>query len=685
MPWLKIRFVGIGFLGLSFILPYFPIIANPHSVVEWEKESMKVWGELQPRHESDQILLQSYLNEANIRQLSFHPEWLKLLHYKHKKNNTYQSQVKGSLFFFSKEGANNPTKELEATLRSFFLKDTIPEGQMHPICSFPARYNFMKRMFGANFLENNVIRCERFEQWKKSLDVDSVSIVFASYYLMAPASVFGHTMVKFNQKSNSENDSEILDYAVNAAADVPETDPFRYAYHGLLGGYKAKFTLFPYYLKVNEYNDLESRDLWEYRLALSEIEIELLVSHLWELSRAEFDYYFLNANCGTFLVEWLDVVKPELGLKSKLGGVVSPVDTIKIYSSSGGLVESRKYRPSLYSEIKLLIQEMEPEEKKIFWKIINESPNQLINFSFLEKDGNKLRSHLILDAYTFTYRYQRSKSPNITEIHTNNYKKALEIRSQFPNLIEPILIKDNQTPPELSHPKSRVSLGGGSSNFGNFLEWKYRFAYHDLLNQSKGSPPNSELVFFDGVIRSYEGKRLEFTSFTFVRLVSLSPYNAISKHWSYLLDFGIQTTLFKNRQNVWLGDGSVTNENRWQRKQVPNVDVAVGWTFSDEFSKTKDTWGTVSFLLGFKSQFHPQWDFGGRYGPNVQSIYQKEFGNWKLLGGIQFQHYWNQKPENHLLSTFGLRYLWNDVTEIRLEMKQEPVYQEVSGSFHYLF
>ncbi|TGM55174.1 DUF4105 domain-containing protein [Leptospira biflexa] len=685
MPWKKWEIGRIVFFGIYLNVSIFDILANPKPVWEREAKSMKVWGGHTPTNESDQILLQSLLDQLSVRRLGFHPEWLGLLHYKLVGKDTYKSQVKGALFFFHKEGDTNPTKELEATLRSFFLVTPIPEGQMHPICSFPARYQFVKRMFGVDLQHKNGIRCERFEHWKESLNVDSVSIVFASYYMMAPASVFGHTMVKFNQKSNSENDSEILDYAVNVAADVPETDPFRYAFYGLFGGYKAKYTLFPYYLKVNEYNDLENRDLWEYRLSLKQNELDLLVAHLWELSRGEFDYYFLNANCGTFLVELLDVVKPELKLKSRLGAVVSPVDTIKIYTNTDGLVVSEKYRPSLYSEIVNLVKEMDPEEKKVFWKILEDHPNQTLDFTSLEPEEKKIRTALVLDAYLLTNRYQKSKSQNLTESQNINFQKALEARSKFPSVYETVIPKEIPTPPEGSHPKSRVSLGGGSSNFGNFLEWKYRFAYHDLLNQTKGSPPNSELVFFDAALRQYEGKRLEFTSFTLVRLVSLTPYNAISKHWSYLLDLGIQTALIKNRQNVWFREGMGIEEKPWQRKQVPNLDVAFGWTFSDEFSKTKERWGSLSFLMGFKSQFHPFWDFGGRYGPNVQTIYQKEWRNWKLLGGIQFQHYVSQTSENVLLSSISLRYLFSDVSELRLEMKQDPVYQEANGSFLYLF
>lgn len=679
----KIEWVLV--LTLHFCFAPFSLHGEPNSLLLLDTEKTKEWGGFVPKREVDQNLLQSILDEIVVRRFDLDPKWLKLVHYESKGKDNYQSKIVNSLFFFSSEGRTNPKKELEATIRSFFVEEPIPEGLIHPVCSFPTRHQFIKQTFGVDFLKRNGIRCDRYEVWKASIHADSVSVVFASYYLMSPASVFGHTMLKFNQKSNEENGSEILDYAVNVSADTPNLDPIRYAYHGLFGGFKARFSLFPYYLKVNEYNDLESRDLWEYRLSLNKDELELLVSHLWELSRAEFDYYFLNANCGTFLVEWLDVVKPELHLKSKLGGVVSPVDTIKLYTQTEGLVEETKYRPSLYSEITFLIRQMEPEEKKAFYHLLERYQKETFDLHILENKEKGIRQSLVLDAFLLASRYQSFQSPKPNEMQKSNEQKTLEFRSRFPNPTEPLYERLIPSPPELAHPKSRIVLGGGSSNFGAFLEWKYRFAYHDLLNVSKGSPPNGELVFLDGNIRQYEGKKIELTSLTLVRLVSLSPYNSISKHWSYLFDFGIQTTPIKGKQNQWWESWKQRAETEWERKQVPNLDLAAGWTFADEFSKTKDRFGAISFLLGIKSQFHPGFEQGGRFGPNVQALYQKEWGNWKVLGGFFFQHYVNQTIKNQIGSTVTLRYLLSQESEFRVEMKMEPNYQEVSGSYHYLF
>ena len=44
-----------------------------------------------------------------------------------------------------------------------------------------------------------------------------------------------------------------------------------FAVYGLIGRFPAGFSVMPYYLKVQEYTNMESRDLWEYRLRLDAV------------------------------------------------------------------------------------------------------------------------------------------------------------------------------------------------------------------------------------------------------------------------------------------------------------------------------------------------------------------------------------------------------------------------------
>jgi hypothetical protein len=190
----------------------------------------------------------------------------------------------------------------------------------------------------------------------------------------APASMFGHALLKLNNQDNEESD--LLNYGINFTADADPKDPFvLYALKGLFGGYPGKYSIFPYYTKVNEYNHWESRDIWEYELALSESELNKLLEILWQKGSTKEDYYFLDKNCGFGLAEVLDESRGNLDIRSKLRWPISPTDLVKAVSQIPGLVKKKKLRPSdlnlLLSQIAEL-PENEVNEFPVLWKKMEE-------------------------------------------------------------------------------------------------------------------------------------------------------------------------------------------------------------------------------------------------------------------------------------------------------------------------
>ena len=76
-------------------------------------------------------------------------------------------------------------------------------------------------------------------------------------------------------------------------------DGFSFALKGLTGLYPGTLSSSPYYAKVREYSDMESRDVWEYRLNLTPDETRQLLRHAWEIGATRFDYWFFDENCST--------------------------------------------------------------------------------------------------------------------------------------------------------------------------------------------------------------------------------------------------------------------------------------------------------------------------------------------------------------------------------------------------
>jgi hypothetical protein len=87
-----------------------------------------------------------------------------------------------------------------------------------------------------------------------------------------PASMFGHTFLRVD-KNREGPEQTLLNYGVNYAAnvDTKNVNALAYAFEGLFGFFRGTFTLFPYYAKVQEYSNWESRDLWEYELDFTTI------------------------------------------------------------------------------------------------------------------------------------------------------------------------------------------------------------------------------------------------------------------------------------------------------------------------------------------------------------------------------------------------------------------------------
>src|SRR5260221_313971 len=155
-----------------------------------------------------------------------------------------------------------------------------------------------------------------------------------------------------------EKHFQLLDYGVNYAASVDTQNAFVYAVKGLVGLFPGRFNSIPYYYKVREYNDFESRDLWEYDLSLTPAQVAMLVAHVWELGSTQFPYYYVSRNCSYHLIAALEAAVPELDLLSHVGHVAVPADTIKVLHEMPGLVRTVRYRPSVRAQFRRRAQDL---------------------------------------------------------------------------------------------------------------------------------------------------------------------------------------------------------------------------------------------------------------------------------------------------------------------------------------
>ncbi|BDA79849.1 hypothetical protein LPTSP3_g27790 [Leptospira kobayashii] len=660
MSYRKILFSFLILIKVSF--PCF-LISKDQTV----KEKPIHYDDFSPSDAKEKDYLSVLLIQIENRNIYEEKHWKNLLRYKKNIFGSFVSEVDSEYYFLSKKGKEDPKKELFATLRSFFADESSDSEEiLHPQCSFPERYDWLKKQldFDPRILKER--KCLRFETWKQSLGGQGLRIVFSSYYMQSPASMFGHTLIKVDSRLNES--SELLDYGVGFAANTGDANVIYYMFGGLTGKFPGTFSIFPYYLKVNEYNDLENRDLWEYKLNLNEEERARFLRHLWEMRRSHFDYFFLSENCSYHLLGILDVSGTNLYLSSKAGNLVSPADTIKLYLNEKDLVIESFYRPSMYSKIKQKLVAMTDTEKECFWNLLSGK------ISYRDLEGKEIRKSLVIDAILEAYRYKQTRSKK--EEEDPLYEPTLHYRSKLTDtysINESIFVS---TPPEFSHSLSRVGVSLGTSNLGTFSQFQYRVAYHDLMNASRGHSPNSELQFFNGTIRKYESKPLELTSMSLLRVVSLSPYNPLSKHLSYLFDVGWDTVLYKEKDPI--------RENDTVRKQAGNLEGLVGYSFQNEFKNFNPS-STFSVLVGGKAQGAAIFQNGLRYGPELMLNYLWEMGDWKLQLAGSYYYFQASREAANFANTAKIRYSITKNHELRIEVNSQRSYDEFLFSYQYLF
>lgn len=444
--------------------------------------------------------------------------WLKLLHY-HKG----KSRADGENFFLSPEGRTNPAAELEATITSF--KDPSAKAgwfHYHPQCVFRERYHFLRL---AGLLDGLVESpCTPFDEWKKGLNADSITLVFSSSYPNNPSSLFGHTLIRLNQKDKS---NDLLDYAVAFSA-IPEKDDIGivFAYKGMFGGYKGLLEVTKYYTKVNEYNNGESRDLIEYDINMTPDELERLINHLWEIYQTTyFDYYFTDENCSGVLMDILAVPFNLDDINTHQRWYYLPSEMIKAFKNIPGRIKSEHFRPSLKKQL-----------EKNFSKLTHAelvSVQESLEAKELPSEQNSIP---VLDGIIGLLDFTRYRTKNqLTEKERVMFRKALLKRSlQVQDISKEPEVYDQNNRPDKGHDPQKFSFFTRTEGTHALFGIELKEGYHDLMSNDLGYDPFSQFDFFTGsLVYDKHLNRVHYDQLTFVNLMSLHTYKFYDPQFSW--------------------------------------------------------------------------------------------------------------------------------------------------------
>ncbi len=481
---------------------------------------------------------ETLVNEAVSRRLFEKREWRALLHYKPSVFNRLRSLIDDPVFFTSKDGKTDPQKEMEETIRSFFRTDV--SGDAHPQCRFVARYEWLGNELGIKKEMLPQEECKGYRELVDALKPASAVLVFPVSHMNSPASMFGHTFLRID----SPSESKLFSYAVNYSAFTDETNGFLFAFRGIFGFYKGLYSILPYYEKIKEYNNLENRDMWEYKLNLSEEEVKRMVSHIWELKEIYSDYYFFDENCSYNLLLLLETARPEANLTDGLPAWVIPLETIRAVENARMNTGGAGYRPSRATKIRF-IEGITPDDGLALAKKIAQNgkdPSGVSDPAGSGRDESIKTMDLAAEYTQYLYAKKRIEKDD----YMKRYLKVLAARSKLGlgeeyNIPAPVS-------PEHGHGSSRTGVGAGVKRGSSYQSLSLRPANHDLLDPMDGYLPGAAISFLDAELRyNYTERKLSLEKLIIVEVVSVSDIDRFFKPVSWKVTTGVFREEFEKR------------------------------------------------------------------------------------------------------------------------------------------
>ncbi len=538
--------------------------------------------DVQALTDPEQVYAGELIARARALTLSEAREWHVLLHYRPRLFGGYESEQDDPGFFLSSEGKTNPSAELEATLTGFFSDELVGRSKQPAQCAFVARYHWLKEKLAFDETRLKPTICERFDRWFVDFDVDAVTMIFPAGFMNNPSSMFGHTFLRIDQRGQTEQ-TRILAYTLNYAAELPPDVGPEYAIKGVFGGYKGYFSTIPYYLKVQEYRDLENRDIWEYRLRLSPIQLRRLLMHAWEMGNAYFDYFFFKENCSYHILSLLEAAEPSLRLTDQSLFVTIPTNTIRQIMAHPGLVGDVVYRPARATLVRRKRDRLTHEERDVLYRLVEDSSSAK---SEPFTGYQPMRQALLLDIASDYLLVKSTGDSESAKAAKSRNRDLLTVRSGIKLQPEPIPITPFTDRPDLGHGTARAGVGVGWRNKQPFDELSIRAAYHDLLDPENGYTPDAQIEALSLAVRKYAptswsdssfsknlgDSQIRLERFTLLNMVSLSPMDGLFHAPSWKFGIGMQTVRHNECRLCSNGyfNGGIGGavESHWMRREL---------------------------------------------------------------------------------------------------------------------
>jgi hypothetical protein len=491
--------------------------------------------------------LAELLEQAERESLHEDRQWLALLHYERRLFPLGpKSHALTSSFFLSEQGAHDAAAELRATLTRFFEPVDPERVDEHPQCVFAARRHWLGQRLEIGEDELPRISCPDFERWRDSFGARGLSLIFPEEFMSNPASVFGHTLLRIDVAPESGTE-EILGYALDFTANTGEDGGLTYMFKGALGFYPAAFGVRPYFDQLKRYSDWENRDIWEYRLAVDEEQLGLLLMHLWELQDVEFPYYFFTKNCSYELLRLLEVALPGLHASDEFHGAVLPIASVRAVAADPNRVKGTRYRASPSTRLRANLRTLSRAERKLVRAIVGgESAPDSEEITAL----SPARRSRVLDVAYDQLRYaylaglvdEEESRPLSRQILIARSKVDVPPSNGEQGEKTDEAVSAPSVRPDQGHESWLFGISGGWRDDEAFIDLRLRPAFHAFMDNSGGYPESVQIRILDTRMRIYpESGRVRLQELTLVEATSLSPRSEVFKPMAWSFGTGQRT------------------------------------------------------------------------------------------------------------------------------------------------
>lgn len=578
-----------------------------------------------------------YVAQAQQLNLAKEITWQRLMY----TNAKDQSEVRYAGYFLAQSGQSNIQQELAASVNGLF-QSSAPNQSVR--CKFPARSQWLIKQLNIDHADLPQVSCPALNEWMGQIKPYKATLIYATDFMGNPSSMFGHTLLRLDPKDQKQ--LNLVSYAVNYAATVTSGDDLAFAWKGLTGQYPGEYSLMPYYRKVKEYGDFESRDLWEYELKLSPDETRFLVEHIWEVKHVSFPYYFVSDNCAYRLLGLIDLVRPELNLSKKFKTAAIPIETIKAIQQQG-LIQDTIYRPALETQLLSQAKQHGSALAKIAHELAFSAP--AVMPQILAQHSALDQTKILEMAYDDLYLKFIARKVD-AEFAQPRLRHLLNLRSQISLDKQRGVPQTPETDPTQSHHARNLSITAGEVQGQSFVELGHRQAYHDLIDPQGGFRIGTQLKFWDAALQ-YRDNRLKLEHLDLLSVNSYNPMTAFKMPVSWGFNMGWQ-------QRALDHDGQFSPDDQ---RGVFNIKTQFGYSAADQ-DRTHLCYAQIQNQLEAGNALDQGWRLG--VGPTLgcQNIWSK-----RINSVVQIElPYWEDSHQWQFSLNTQLQYLFNNQNALRV-------------------